>query len=141
MFTASTVSLEADSYSISEDIGNLTVVIIREGNISFPVVLQLEAKGISTDDGLDLDLQPTLQEIQLLSEETRKEVTIQIVDDELPEVNKLFILCLSYLGAEMLTLQLTEANVTILDDDSKHCDSHDSLLLILLCMFLFKNLK
>lgn len=130
MFTASTVSLEADSYSISEDISNLTVVIVREGNISSSsVVLQLEVKGIiSTDDRLDFDLQPTLQEIQLLPEETRKEVTIQIVDDELPEVDKSFILCLSYSGAEILTLQLTEANVTILDDDSKHCDSHDSLL-------------
>lgn len=128
MFTASTVSLEVDSYFISENIGNLTVIITREGNISSPVVLQLEAKGISTDEGLDFDLQPTLQEIQLLPEETRKEVTIQIVDDELPENNELFILCLSYSGTEMLTLQLTEANVTILDDDSKyrHCHNHTS---------------
>ena len=126
MFTASTVSLEVDSYFISENIGNLTVIITREGNISSPVVLQLEAKGISTDEGLDFDLQPTLQEIQLLPEETRKEVTIQIVDDELPEDNELFTLCLSYSGTEMLTLQLTEANVTILDDDSKyhHCHNH-----------------
>lgn len=125
MFIASTVSLEVDSYSISEDTGNLTVIIIREGNISTPVVVQLEAKGISNDDRLDFDLQPTLQEIQLLPEETRKEVIIHVIDDQLPEDDELFILCLSYSGTEVLTLLLTEANVTIVDDDSKQRYSHN----------------
>lgn len=119
MFTGSNVSLEFESYTISEDFGNLTVVITTEGDILTPLVLQLEAKGISADHELDFDLQPALQEIQLLPGETRREVNIQIIDDQLPEDDELFILFLSYSGIELLTLLLTEANVTILDDDSK----------------------
>ena len=114
-----TVSLEFESYDISEEFGNLTVVITREGDILTPLVLQLEAKGISADHGLDFDLQPALRDIQLLPGEIRKEVTIQIIDDRLPEDDELFVLILSYSRTESLTLLLTEANVTILDDDSK----------------------
>lgn len=119
MFTVSIVSLEFENYAISEDIGNLTVVITREGDTLIPIMLQLEAKDISADPGLDFDLQPDLREIQLLPGETRKEITIQIIDDQLPEDDEIFTLSLSYLGTEMVTLLLTKANITILDDDSK----------------------
>ena len=111
--------MEFESYNISEDVGNLTIIITREGDILAPVDLQLEAKGISADRELDFDLQPAPHEIQFLPRETRKEATIQIIDDQLPEDDESFILCLSYLGDGMLMFLLAEANVTIIDDDSK----------------------
>lgn len=117
--TVSIVSLEFENYTISEDVGNLTVVITRVGETSTPIMLQLEAKGISADPGLDFDLQAALQEIQLLPGETRKKIEVQIIDDQLPEDDEIFTLSLSYLGTEMVTLLLTEANITILNDDSK----------------------
>ena len=136
-YTVTTISLEFESYNISEDVGNLTVVITREGNVSSPVVLQLEAKGISADEGLDFDLHSILQEIQLLPGETRKEVPIHIIDDQLPEDDESFILCLSYLGNETLVLLLlTEASVTILDDDSK-CSNDSCFIVITLASAFF----
>ena len=82
-------------------------------------MLQLEAKGITAEPGLDFDFKSILGEIQLLPGQIRKEITIQIINEQLPEDDETFVLSLSYSGTKTVTLLLTEANVTIVDDDSK----------------------
>ena len=65
--------MEFEDYTVSENVGNLTVVITRGGDSAIPIVLQLEAKGITAEPGLDFDFKSILGEIRLLPGQIRKE--------------------------------------------------------------------
>ena len=66
-----------------------------------------------------MDYDPVTSQLPFLPGESRKEVVISITDELLPEENEIFQLSLSLVGEDRVVLRTTEANVTILDNDSE----------------------
>lgn len=112
------MSLDSENYSIPENYGNVTVFVTRQGDMSSSFVLQLEVTGITAEP--ELDFEPTISVIQFLANEVEKEIVVLITDDQLPEQDEVFALCLSYAGPDAITILLPKANVTILNDDSEY---------------------
>lgn len=69
--------------------------------------------------GVDYD--PVVLQLPFLPGELSKEVAINITDELLPEEDEIFQLSLSLVGQDRVVLRTTEANVTIVDDDSESC--------------------
>ena len=113
------VSLESQQYAVAENIGNLTVVITRQGDASARLTLQFQASSGTAELGIDFEIDPNFTEIEFLPGEVRREVVINIIDEQLPEANETFSISISYSGNDTIMLSRTEANVTILNDDSK----------------------
>ena len=113
------MSLESQHYAAAESVGNLTIVITRQGDTSTPIQLQLGINSATAELGIDFEIDSNLTEIKLLPGEVRREVVIHFIDEQLPEDNETFTISISNSGNETITLLLAEANVTILNDDSK----------------------
>ena len=67
--------------------------------------------------GVDYD--PVVLQLPFLPGELSKEVAINITDELLPEEDEIFQLSLSLVGQDRVVLRTTEANVTIVDNDSE----------------------
>jgi len=114
------VQFESDSYAVLENIGWLTVHICREGNLSRKVLVDYETRDGTATGGLDY--RSVHGTIEFAPGETRKELKVEIIDDNDFEDDEDFYLDLSNPRGENPTtiLDLGETKSTkvmIVDDD------------------------
>ena len=96
------MSLEPGEHIVRGTSGNVTLVITRRGNIHLPLSLHLTSDYIDRVD------------VNLLHEELRKEVTININTEVFPIVPEIVTVLLTHSGDEDIILIDNEANITIL---------------------------
>jgi Ca2+-binding RTX toxin-like protein len=116
------IHLDTAAYTVDESAGVTAIGVTRGGNLQSTVTVHYVTQALSTDDAAvpDLDYTSTSDTITFAPGETSKTIAVPIIDNPIHETGERFVLTIDGVDGVVVDPALSDAVVTISDDDPNH---------------------